>query len=107
MKSHFSKIKQRPFRADVLLAAISLLVWFLLDNWQAASADRRPMCADSGLPRFYVKAGNEARFEGGFVALEKALRSATARATNVAPASHVAPNVAPMTFRLHHLSAGP
>ena len=35
MKSHFSKIKQRPFRVDVLLAAISLLVWFLLDNWQA------------------------------------------------------------------------
>ena len=26
----------------------------MLENWQAAREDRRPMCADSGLPRFYV-----------------------------------------------------
>jgi len=57
----------------------------MLDNYSAASADRRPMCADTGLPRYYVKAGNEARIEGGFVALEKALRSATARATKSIP----------------------
>ncbi|MGR3983672.1 MAG: fumarate hydratase [Gammaproteobacteria bacterium] len=57
----------------------------MLDNYAAASADRRPMCADTGLPRYYVKAGNEARIEGGFVALEKALRSATARATKSIP----------------------
>src|SRR2546427_11773134 len=43
-------------------------------NWDIATADRRPMCADTGLPRYYVRAGNEAVIEGGFVALERALR---------------------------------
>src|SRR5688572_32476153 len=50
-------------------------------NWDVATADRRPMCADTGLPRYYVRAGNEAVVEGGFVALERALRRATADAT--------------------------
>lgn len=57
----------------------------MLANWDAATQDRRPMCADTGLPRFYVKMGNEARAEGGFVAIEKALRTATARATHDIP----------------------
>ncbi len=57
----------------------------MLENWDAATADQRPMCADTGLPRFYVKAGNEARVEGGFVALESALRRATATATRSIP----------------------
>jgi L(+)-tartrate dehydratase alpha subunit len=43
------------------------------------------MCADTGLPRYFVKAGNEAAIEGGFVALEEALRKATARATHEVP----------------------
>src|SRR5882724_8034990 len=37
-------------------------------NWDIATAERRPMCADTGLPRYYVRAGNEALVEGGFVA---------------------------------------
>ncbi|MCW5283845.1 fumarate hydratase [Verminephrobacter eiseniae] len=57
----------------------------MLENWQAASEDRRPMCADTGLPRYYVKAGNEASVESGFVALEQALRQATADATQLVP----------------------
>ena len=57
----------------------------MLENYDAASVDRRPMCADTGLPRYYVKVGNEARIEGGMVALEKALRTATARATRDIP----------------------
>jgi L(+)-tartrate dehydratase alpha subunit len=57
----------------------------MVENWEAASEDRRPMCADTGLPRYYVKVGNEASVEGGFVALERALRSATARATREVP----------------------
>ncbi|MGD9866486.1 MAG: fumarate hydratase [Hyphomicrobiales bacterium] len=57
----------------------------MLENWEAATADRRPMCADSGVPRYYVKAGNEARIEGGFVELEHRLRRATARATHDVP----------------------
>ncbi|MFP6725477.1 MAG: fumarate hydratase [Alphaproteobacteria bacterium] len=57
----------------------------MLDNWDAANTDQRPMCADTGLPRYYVKVGNEAKIEGGFVALEAALRRATADATQNVP----------------------
>lgn len=57
----------------------------MLDNYDAAREDRRPMCADSGLPRYYVKTGNEALIEGGFIALEKVLRTVTARATQDVP----------------------
>ena len=53
----------------------------MVENWDAAESDRRPMCADTGLPRYYVKAGNEARPDLGFVGVEAALRRATARAT--------------------------
>jgi L(+)-tartrate dehydratase alpha subunit len=57
----------------------------MLENWEIASADRRPMCADTGLPRYYVRLGNEASVEGGLVALERALRKATADATQTIP----------------------
>jgi L(+)-tartrate dehydratase alpha subunit len=57
----------------------------MLRNWQIATAERRPMCADTGLPRYYVRAGNEAVIEGGFVAAERALRRATADATASIP----------------------
>ena len=57
----------------------------MVENYEAASTDRRPMCADTGLPRYYVKVGNEARIGGGFVGVERALRSATARATHDVP----------------------
>ncbi len=71
----------------------------MLDNWQAADADQRPMCADTGLPRYYVKVGNEARIEGGFVALEAALRRATADATQSIP---LRPNRVHPLSRLDH-----
>ncbi len=57
----------------------------MLRNWDVATAERRPMCADTGLPRYYVKLGNEATVEGGLVALERALRRATADATASIP----------------------
>jgi L(+)-tartrate dehydratase alpha subunit len=57
----------------------------ILANWELARTERRPMCADTGLPRYYVRVGNEARIEGGFVALERALRRATAEATRTIP----------------------
>ena len=50
----------------------SFVLRAMLQNYETASEDRRPMCADAGVPRYYVKAGNEARIEGGFVALEHA-----------------------------------
>jgi L(+)-tartrate dehydratase alpha subunit len=43
------------------------------------------MCGDTGVPRWYVKIGNDARIEGGPVALEAALRRATANATQDVP----------------------
>ena len=80
---YLSGIKRMAAREEGDLSAFVLQA--MLENWEAAKADRRPMCADTGLPRYFVKAGNEARLEGGFVALERALRSATARATHDVP----------------------
>ena len=57
----------------------------ILENYDAAIKDRRPMCADTGLPRYYAKIGNNAMIEGGMVALEKALRQATADTTSSIP----------------------
>ncbi|MDX1541360.1 MAG: fumarate hydratase [Geminicoccaceae bacterium] len=57
----------------------------MLENWEAASGDRRAMCADTGLPRYFVKCAEGAWPEGGFVRLEGALRRATARATREVP----------------------
>src|SRR5438046_683303 len=68
-------------------------------NWDIATAERRPMCADTGLPRYYVRAGNEAVVEGGFVALERALRTATADATASIP---LRPNRVHPLSRLDH-----
>ena len=57
----------------------------MLENYEAAKQDRRAMCGDTGTPRWYVKMGNEAAIEGGPVALETALRRATANATQNVP----------------------
>jgi len=76
----------------------------MIDNWDVAVADQRPMCADTGLPRYYVKFGNEAKIEGGFVALERALRRATASATAEIP---LRPNrVHPLTRRDRNNNVG-
>src|SRR5438093_4681945 len=73
-------------------------------NWDIATAERRPMCADTGLPRYYVRAGNDALVEGGFVALERALRRATADATASIP---LRPNrVHPLTRVDHDNNVG-
>lgn len=63
----------------------SFVLQAMLDNYEAAKEDRRAMCGDTGVPRWFVKLGNEARVEGGMVALETALRQATAEATNGVP----------------------
>ncbi len=76
----------------------------MVENWHAAEEDRRAMCADTGLPRYYVKAGNEAVMQGGFVALERALRRATARATHEIP---LRPNrVHPLSRADHNNNVG-
>ena len=63
----------------------AFVIQAMLENYEAAKEDRRAMCGDTGVPRWYVKIGNEARIEGGPVALEAALRRATANATHDVP----------------------
>jgi L(+)-tartrate dehydratase alpha subunit len=63
----------------------AFVIQAMLDNYDAAKEDRRAMCADTGVPRWFVKYGNEAQVEGGPVALEAALRRATASATESVP----------------------
>ncbi len=57
----------------------------MLENYEAAKEDRRAMCADTGVPRWFVKIGNEATIAGGPIALEAGLRRATANATTRIP----------------------
>jgi L(+)-tartrate dehydratase alpha subunit len=76
----------------------------MLANWDAATTDRRPMCGDTGLPRYYARVGNEVTIEGGFVAFERALRRATAEATAAIP---LRPNrVHPLTRADHNNNVG-
>ena len=63
----------------------SFVLEAMLENYDAAKEDGRAMCGDTGCPRWYVKMGNEARVDGGPVALEAALRRATAKATSAVP----------------------
>ena len=63
----------------------AFVIQAMLENYEAAKEDHRAMCGDTGVPRWYVKVGNEARIEGGPVALEAALRHATANATRTVP----------------------
>ena len=63
----------------------SFVLQAMLENYEVAKEDRRAMCGDTGVPRWYVKMGNDAQVAGGMVALEAALRRATADATNGVP----------------------
>ena len=67
----------------------SFVLQAMLENYEAAKEDRRPMCGDTGCPRWYVKLGNEAKIEGGPVALETSLRRATAATTREIGRAHV------------------
>jgi len=76
----------------------------ILDNYETAIKDRSPMCADTGLPRYYAKIGNQASIEGGMVALEKSLRQATADTTASIP---LRPNrVHPFSRKDHNNNVG-
>lgn len=80
---YLSGIKAMADKEEGDLSAFVLRA--MLENYEAAKEDRRAMCADTGVPRWYVKYGNESQVEGGPVALEAALRRATARATHDVP----------------------
>ena len=80
---YLSGLKQAASVEDGDLS--SFVLQAMLENYEVAKADRRAMCADTGVPRWFVKFGNEARIKGGPVALEAALRRATAKATHDLP----------------------
>ena len=63
----------------------SFVLKAMLENYEVAKQDRRAMCGDTGVPRWFVKLGNETQVEGGMIALEAALRRATANATSGVP----------------------
>ena len=63
----------------------SFVLEAMLQNYEAAKQDRSAMCGDTGTPRWSVKMGKETQIEGGPVALEAALRKATANATQSVP----------------------
>jgi L(+)-tartrate dehydratase alpha subunit len=79
-KKAFVEAAQRETHPDAKRALLAVI-----DNADVAVGQQSSMCGDTGLPRFYVKAGNDVRLEGGFAALERALRAATARATKDVP----------------------
>ncbi|MEW6410285.1 MAG: fumarate hydratase [Nitrospirota bacterium] len=57
----------------------------IIENFEKAESEKKSICSDPGIPRFYVKVGNRASIRGGFISLEEALRRATARATRDIP----------------------
>jgi L(+)-tartrate dehydratase alpha subunit len=74
------------------------------ENYAKARSEGRPMCSDTGLPRFYAKIGNEAVLEGGPVMLERMVRKATADATSDIP---LRPNrVHPLTRKDYNNNVG-
>src|SRR6478752_7539172 len=79
-KKAFEKAAERETHPDAKRALLAVI-----NNADVAVAEQSSMCGDTGLPRFYVKAGNDVQLEGGLVSLERAIRSATARATKDVP----------------------
>ena len=53
----------------------------VVENFGVAETDQRPVCADVGVPRIYAVVGNDVQIDGGFIAMERAVRNATARVT--------------------------
>lgn len=82
-EDYLSGLKAAAAKEDGDLSAFVLQA--MLENYEAAKQDRRAMCADTGVPRWYVKMGNDARVDGGPIALEEALRKATSNATHEVP----------------------
>jgi L(+)-tartrate dehydratase alpha subunit len=82
-KDAHQKVKELQEKETSQLS--SYVLGKILENYDAAIKDRSPMCADTGLPRYYAKIGNNAAIEGGMVQLEKTLRQATADTTESIP----------------------
>lgn len=84
-----------------------------LESLDLSRARECPACPDTGWPLFFFKVGNEARVEGGFLALEETAKKMVARATREGslrstmkhpltgadPGSNVGANVPGFTYR--------
>ncbi len=84
-----------------------------LESIRLAGEARLPACADTGWPIFFIKAGNEACLEGGFMGLEESIRNAVRRATREGyiratmkdplsgydPGDNIGPNIPDFTYR--------
>jgi L(+)-tartrate dehydratase alpha subunit len=79
-KDAFVRAAARETNADAKRALLAVI-----NNADVAVSQQSSMCGDTGLPRFYVKAGSDVRLEAGFAMLERAIRAATARATKDVP----------------------
>jgi L(+)-tartrate dehydratase alpha subunit len=79
-KQAFERAAAKESNPDAKRALLAVI-----NNADVAVGQQSSMCGDTGLPRFYVKAGNDVQLEGGFAELERALRAATARATKDVP----------------------
>lgn len=82
-KDYLQGLKQTARAEDGDLS--SFVLDAMLQNYEAAKQDRSAMCGDTGTPRWYVKMGNDTQIEGGPIALEEALRRATANVTQSVP----------------------
>src|SRR3954471_12553621 len=71
-KNAFIAAAERETQPDAKRALLAVI-----NNADVAVGQQSSMCGDTGLPRFYVKSGNDVQLEGGFVALERAVRTAT------------------------------
>jgi L(+)-tartrate dehydratase alpha subunit len=79
-KNAFAKAAEHESNPDAKRALLAVV-----NNADTAVAQQSSMCGDTGLPRFYVKVGNDVQLDGGFVNLERALRASTVRATKDVP----------------------
>ena len=84
-----------------------------LDSIKLAEENVLPACADTGWPIFFIKAGNSAEIEGGFMALEEAVKNAVRRATREGiirktmkdplsgfdPGDNIGPNIPDFSYR--------
>lgn len=84
-----------------------------LESIKLAETKVLPACADTGWPIFFIKAGNEAELEGGFMALEEAVKNAVRRATKEGiirktmkdplsgydPGDNIGPNIPDFSYR--------
>jgi len=52
-----------------------------MQSLEESAALRHPLCPDTGWPLFFCKVGNEARIDGGILALEETSREMIAKAT--------------------------